>query len=108
MYVFNGLDVSTIHVKPETICWLDQQENHIFCPVYFNKTEDGGYLIWVYSAADDFGIVDDDNCIPEDLKTVILFAFERDCRLVFLDSDACVVEELPQYPEEWSAAENDS
>ncbi len=100
MYIFQGLDLSTAHIRPSTDIWIKEHREDPDFPIDLISHEHG-YVIWVFScycenAENDMGI-------PDDLWACIQYAFENDCRIINLDADAEYCEGLPRYDAEWGA-----
>lgn len=94
------LTVSTAHVKPATMVQLalEKCRNKMGLVVY----DKGEYGFWVYISPED---IDEDipcNRIPQDLMACISLARNNNCEWLCLDSGAEIVDELPNYEEEWT------
>lgn len=100
MYIFHGLDLSMVHLRPETDKWIMEHKDDPEFPIDL-IFHDFGYVIWVYSCCHEGA--ENDMGIPEDLWACIQYAFEKDCRIINLDADAEYCEDLPRYDEEWAA-----
>ncbi len=99
MYIFKGLDLNVTHILPSTERWIRENMNNLDFPIYI--TENGyGYIVWVYSCNDEEVLQE----IPDDLRTCIQYAIEKDCRIINLDAGGEFCEDLPRYEAEWEGA----
>lgn len=97
MYIFKGLDLNVTHILPSTDQWIRENMNDLDFPLYI--TEHGyGYIVWVYSYDEE---VLKSQEIPDDLRTCIQYALEKDCRIINLDAGGVPCEDLPRYEAEW-------
>lgn len=91
------LTVSTAHVKPATMVQLalEKCRNKMGLVVY----DKGEYGFWVYipEYIDEFA-----SSIPQDLMDCLNLARKNGCEWLCLDSGAEIVDELPNYEEEWT------
>ena len=52
MYIFKGLDLSMLHIRPETMKWLENNYRSLDCPLDYSDNE-FGWIIWVWSVYED-------------------------------------------------------
>ena len=93
MSVRKFLDISTIHLTPETRKRFE--EGDFISSTYESPYGDG----WFFYVADPES-EDADYPWPDDLKACLKRARDRNCEYILLDPDGPEDPELPQYPDE--------
>lgn len=88
MEISKMLTISTAHITKETAEWLDEKDILI---VY--KKSDYGWFILV----SDWDDVVETEEIPEDLRKILRFADDLDCRWLCLDCDGDILSYLDVY-----------
>ena len=90
--VFKVLDISTVHIKPETLKSKVEKNNYLNC-----MDSDYGSLIWVPEIGDCYNIP-----WEQDLEDCLNMARKMDCSYILFDCDSYICDELPTYKKEWS------
>lgn len=97
------LELSTCHITPNTAKKLDSMVESGEPIIVYDK-EGYGWFIPVlneyFDEKEDMS-ADVKADIPEDLKTVFLFAKENGCRWIIFDADAEKYDNLPNFSDEW-------
>lgn len=91
------LELSTAHVRPETMARLENDDFE-WLPVY--KKSFGEEVFGAFAMITD---LDDEEAadIPDDLMKVIRYAIRKGCDWVMFDRDYDEIAELPTYREDW-------
>jgi hypothetical protein len=91
MAIIKMLDVSSIHIQPETGDWLTSNSYHeTGDPIVYAK-QDYGWFVYTYL---DDEVPED---LPEDLKKVLAYARRIKCVWIMLDADGDTIKYLPVY-----------
>lgn len=87
------LDLSLGHLSPETLRYLDEQDNGDVIPsvILFGKDTYGYFVPIIEDELEEL----EERGYPEDLINVIRFAAKQGCSWIMLDVDGAIVEELP-------------
>ena len=99
MYVFEGVDLSTRYITPDTNRWLEENLDNDDAPLYYNKY-DSGWVVWTYSACGSDGI-------PEDLNKIVELAEDHGWRIIVLDCDGSCTDLLHDYYDLWEDCHNE-
>lgn len=96
MYIFNGIDLNSKYVKPATWRWIKDCAYDFDAPMLCYVYDGGqGAVIWTYASDPEYP------GFPEELRTIINTAMEREWRFIVIDCDGADCELFEDYSEEW-------
>lgn len=91
MVVRKFLDLSTAHLRPETVDLIDGEHSPV---LRFPHPDEYGWFIYV---DEDWAVEDCSQSAPQDLVECLRYAAKAGCPYILFDCDAEIDEALPTY-----------